>query len=106
VGESHVPPIPEPEMVRKLEEAERFVEAGTGAREARIIGGAIESRTWSYLHETKINLSRFSIIPPHIQVQIPPGEPVPLVPGLPKDYGMTINSMAWVINRDPQGVTL
>lgn len=92
--------------LRKLEEAEQFVQVGTGEREARIIGGAIESTKWSYLFETKISLSRHSIIPEHIHVDVPPGESIPYVVGLEKDYGMTVHSSAWVRNEEPKGVTL
>ncbi|GEM_PF-278697 len=102
--ESHK--MTKPNVLRKVEEADQFVRTGTGEREARIIGGAIESRKWSYLFETKISMSRYSIIPPHIQVALTPGGAVPLVPGLPKDYSMTLHSMAWIRNRGPKGVSL
>lgn len=100
------PKLSKANVRRKVEEADQFVRTGTGEREARIIGGAIESRRWSYLFETKIVMGRYSIIPPHIEVELTSGGGLPLIPGLPKGYSMTLHSMAWIRNRGPRGVSL
>lgn len=105
-GKLSEPRLSKANLLRKVEEAEQFVRTGTGEREARLIGGAIESRKWSYLFETKISMGRYSEIPPHINVQLTPGGGLPLVPGLPTGYALTLHSMAWVRNKGPKGVSL
>lgn len=75
-------------------------------KDARFVGGAVESKTWSYHFETKAKLRQHSAIPPNVQVQLPPGQPMPLIPGLPREYGVEIISQGWVRNTSPKGVTL
>ena len=53
-------------------------------KEARFIGGLVESSHWSYLHETQAVIHQSSVFPDNIQVQVPAGQPMPLVPGLPR----------------------
>ena len=74
-------------------------------KECRFIGGAIESAEWSYLFDTRLLVTQRSKIPPNFQVQLPVGQPMPLVPGLPKDIGVELISQAWERNTQPKGIT-
>ena len=75
-------------------------------KEARFIGGAIESKSWSYLFETCAALRQQSALPPNVQVQLPPGQPMPLIPGLPRTYSVEVMGQGWVHNKEPKGITL
>jgi hypothetical protein len=75
------------------------------AKVARFIAGAIESATWSYQYETKARIQQKSAIPPNIQIQLPPGQPMPLIPGLAREYNVEATAQGWVRNTHPQGVT-
>ncbi|MGO8813248.1 MAG: SDH family Clp fold serine proteinase [Terriglobia bacterium] len=72
---------------------------------ARFIAGAIESSACSYLYETCATLSQQSAIPPNVQVQVPHGQAMPLMPGFPRQYSVDVISRAWIRNKDPKGVT-
>jgi hypothetical protein len=73
--------------------------------EARFIGGAIDSKAWSYLYETFATLRQQSQLPPNVQVQLPPGQPMPLIPGLPRQYNVEVTSQRWMHNKEPKGIT-
>jgi hypothetical protein len=73
--------------------------------DARFIGAAIESKKWGYLYETRARLRQRSVFPPNVQVQIPAGQILPLVPGLKREYDVEITSLGWVRNVNPKGVT-
>jgi hypothetical protein len=73
--------------------------------EARFIGAAIDSKAWSYLFETRAKIWQHSAIPPNVQVQLPPGQAMPLIAGLPRQYNVEVTSQGWMRNREPKGVT-
>jgi hypothetical protein len=73
--------------------------------EVRFVGGVVESRSWSYLFATKARIRQQSKLPPNVQVQIPAGQPMPLIPGLPREYQWQINDQRWEHNLEPKGVT-
>jgi hypothetical protein len=75
-------------------------------KEARFIGGSVESRTWSYLFETNAKLRQHSAVPANVQVQLPAGQPMPLIPGLPRQYQVEVTSQSWIHNTDPRGITV
>ena len=75
-------------------------------RESRFIGGAVESKKWSYLYETKVSLRQHSALPSNVQVQLPPGQAMPLIPGLPREFEVDVASQGWVRNTTAQGVTV
>lgn len=83
----------------------RFMGSKDTEREFRFIGGALESRHWGYLHETKGKMTQHSVLPKQVQVQLPPGQPMPLVPGLPKEIQVDIDEQRWHRNTKPEGVT-
>lgn len=75
-------------------------------KDVRFIGGAVESFQWSYLFETRAKVRQFSKLPANVQVQVPVGQPMPLIPGLPREYQIDVLSEAWIHNKEPQGITV
>lgn len=74
--------------------------------DVRFIGGVVESKAWSYLCVTKLKVGQRSKLPANVQVQLPPGQLMPLVPGFPREYDINITAQGWTRNEQPQGVTL
>jgi Serine dehydrogenase proteinase len=73
---------------------------------ARFIGGAVESRRRSYLYETKAKITQNSKLPSNVQLQLPTGQRLPLIPGLPREYNLDLIAQGWIHNKEPKGVTL
>ena len=71
----------------------------------RFIGASLESVMRSYLFETKGVVRQVAKPPANIQVQVPAGQPIPLVPGMPRETQVEVMSQGWVHNKRPQGVT-
>lgn len=78
---------------------------GKSEAEVRFIGGCVESNARSYLFETKANIRQHVRLPPNVQIQIPFGQPMPIVPGLPRETEVEITAQGWVHNAEPLGVT-
>lgn len=75
-------------------------------KDARFIGGAIESRKWAYLYETMMKVRQFLAPPQGVSIQVPPGQSPPLVPGVPRHHELQPLSRGWVRNTRPKGVTV
>ena len=71
----------------------------------RFVGALLESVTRSYLFETTGVVRQVAKPPANVQVQVPAGQPIPLVPGMPRETQVEVKSQGWVHNRQPQGVT-
>lgn len=84
----------------------RFIEPNISEKEFRFIGGVVESRHWGYVFETKGKITQFSKLSQGVNVQIPPGQPMPLVPGLPRELSLEISEQRWHRNTVREGVTL
>ena len=72
----------------------------------RFIGGVVESRAWGYVFETTGTINQSSELPPNVNVQLPPGQPMPLIPGLSRKYKIVILEQRWKHNIEPVGVTV
>ena len=75
------------------------------SKEVRFVGGVLESVERSYLFTTEAVVTQRPALPENVQVQVPPGQPLPLVPGLPRDFDVQIKRQSWVHNEEPRGVT-
>jgi len=75
-------------------------------KEARFIGGTLESPKWAYIYETNALLRQRSVVPANVQIQLPPGQPMPLIPGLARQYEVEVTSCCWAHNTSPKGVTV
>ena len=71
----------------------------------RFVGALLESVMRSYLFETKGIVRQVAKPPANVQVQVPVGQPIPLVPGMPRETQVELVSQGWVHNKQPQGVT-
>ena len=74
-------------------------------KEFRCISGSVESRSWSYLYETRGVVTQYAVPPQNIQVQVPMGQTMPLLPGLPRSYNLKITTKRWTHNTEPKGIT-
>ncbi len=79
--------------------------AGMQETNVRFIGGVVESRAWSYLFETKATIRQHVSIPANVQILIPFGQSMPLIPGLPRQTEVEITAQGWMHNIEPLGVT-
>lgn len=79
----------------------------SGQREAevRFVGAVAESTEWSYLFETRAMIRQVAKPPANVQIQVPFGQPMPLVPGLPVETQVEIRAQGWIHNKEPLGVT-
>jgi hypothetical protein len=120
LGSDHVE-FASSDLARKLDQLLRLYQDNFGLREpfflnrfmgddaekeARLVGGCVESRAWGYLYETKLRCRQYVAPPPTIQIQLQPGQAAPLVPGLPRKTECQVISRCWVRNKMPIGVTL
>lgn len=72
----------------------------TQSKKVSIIGGIIESENTSVIFKSEFILSKRSDLPKNFQIQIPPNQTLPLIPGLPEIYHINIIKMGWQINED------
>jgi len=72
-------------------------------KDVRFIGGVLESEIWSYLHETKAVIRQHPVLPNGVQLQLPAGQPLPMIPGLSRNYQVDVSSRGWVRNKAPIG---
>lgn len=71
----------------------------------RFVGALLESVVRSYLFETTGIVRQVAKPPANVQVQVPVGQPIPLVPGMPRETQVEVESQGWMHNKQPQGVT-
>jgi len=76
------------------------------AETLNLVGGVVESRHWSYLNRTTIRMTQASQVPQGVNIQVPPGQPMPLIPGLPRARQSEVVSQGWARNARPTGVTV
>jgi hypothetical protein len=72
----------------------------------RFVGGVVESRSRGYLYITEGTITQSSDLPTNVNVQLPSGQPMPLVPGLPRKYHFEVLEQKWHHNIKPEGVTV
>ena len=75
------------------------------SKEVRFVGGVLESTDRSYLFATEAAITQRSSLPDNVQIQLPIGQPAPLVPGLPREFDVQVKRQTWVHNDEPKGVT-
>jgi hypothetical protein len=77
------------------------VEIGDEARmPLRIIGGVLESGEASYVYTTDIQVGQRPNLPPGVQVQVPPGQNLPLQPFVGRSYEWGIQRHGWEVNNN------
>jgi hypothetical protein len=68
-------------------------------QELTIDGGFIETEKQSFVFRSQCRISLSSRIPQGVQVQVPPGQPMPLIPGLPVNIDVKVLSIGWEANE-------
>ena len=65
-------------------------------REVSVKGALIESYTKKHLYKAVLKIIQRSVVPPNLQLQVPPGQQIPaIIPGLPTAINIDVVSMGW-----------
>jgi len=65
----------------------------------QVVGAFIESMELSHIYILELRVLQRPNFPPGVQVQIPPGQPLPLVPWVGRAYDFGIRTMGWQVNN-------
>jgi len=68
--------------------------------EITLVGGFIETEKSSYIFKSKTRIHQRSSIPPNYQLNIQPGQKIPIIPGFPKEYNFEIMESGWILNQE------
>jgi hypothetical protein len=68
-------------------------------RDLHVLGALIETTDSSYGYSTDLKVMQRPNLPPGVQVQVPQGQPIPLVPWVSRAYEHGIVRMGWQENR-------
>ena len=79
--------------------ADSLVVCNQPQQELTIDGGFIETEKQSLVFRSRCRISVSSKIPQGVQVQVPPGQPMPLIPGLPVNIDVKVLSIGWEANE-------
>lgn len=60
-----------------------------------IDGAYIQSEYSTYIFKTKLKASQRTQLPPNVNIQAPPGNPIPLIPNLPRAMNIDLISSQW-----------
>lgn len=60
-----------------------------------IDGAYIQSEFSTYIFKTKLKASQRTQLPPNVNIQAPPGTPIPLIPNLPRALNVDLISSQW-----------
>ena len=66
----------------------------------RAIGGFIETDSRSFVHETRVNVMQRPQLPQGIQLQVAPGQTVPLAPWAGRLYDFGTQATGWIPNTE------
>jgi hypothetical protein len=66
----------------------------------RAIAGYLETDSSSVLYETNVKVTQRPQFPPGVQIQVPPGQAIPLGPWATRSYDFGIQTTGWVENRE------
>jgi ClpP class serine protease len=65
-------------------------------RDETVVGGIIETNEALYAYETEVKILQRPNLPPNVQVQLPPGQQIPLAPWPSRSYDFGLMGMGWV----------
>jgi hypothetical protein len=69
-------------------------------KELLFAGGFIETTETSYAHITRAQVTQTASPPPGLQIQVPLGQQLPLLPGLPRAINVQVLNMGWRENTE------
>jgi hypothetical protein len=64
------------------------------------VGGFIETEDRSFVFRTISQVSRWSQLPEGYQIQVQPGNLLPIIPGLPSQYHIELLETGWIENKE------
>jgi ClpP class serine protease len=85
--------------LRKTFCADSLAVSNQPQQEHTFIGAFIETEEHSLVFRSRCRISLSSRIPKEVQVQVPAGQPMPLVPGLPVNIDVKVLSIGWEDNE-------
>lgn len=71
------------------------LESGPQTQDLALPNAYVESHGMSSTRRSQMRVIRYSQLPANVQVQVPPGQPLPLIPGLPTTYAVESSSRGW-----------
>jgi len=77
-----------------------LITSGKLQQELVMNGGFIETEKLSLIFRSKCLIGLSSRLPQGVQVQVPPGQPLPLIPGLPVNVDVKVLSIGWEANGE------
>jgi hypothetical protein len=69
-------------------------------KDLHVLGGLLETSESSFSYTTDLRVLQRPNLPPGVQVQVPPGQALPLVPWVGRAYDYGFQRMGWVRNND------
>ena len=66
----------------------------------QVVGAFIESRELGHIHTLDLRVMQRPNFPPGVQVQVPPGQALPLIPWVGRAYDFGIRAMGWQVNNE------
>jgi len=67
-------------------------------RDLNVVGGFIESTALSHIYTTDLRIAQLPKLPPNVQLQLPPGQPPPLIPWVGRSYEYGVQGIGWKLN--------
>ena len=86
-------------QLRETFSIEKIFAQGKPFQQLRMNGALIESNKKSFVFQSECNIRLSSNVHTGVQVQIPPGQPMPLIPGLPINLNVQTTSIGWKENK-------
>lgn len=68
-------------------------------REITVTGAFLESEGMSHVFQCTSAITQRSELPPNFQVQVQVGQPIPLMPGFPTQFGVELIEEVWKLNE-------
>lgn len=68
--------------------------------DVQAIGAFIETEKTSYVYRAACSITQRSTLPDGFQLQLQPGQLLPLIPGLPRELNVEVSEMGWAKNEE------
>lgn len=69
-------------------------------RDLTALSAFIETSGLSHVCRTRMRMSQRPMLPPNVQIQLPPGQPIPLGPWVTRNYEWGIQNVGWIVNNE------
>jgi len=68
---------------------------GKPEADVRYAGAVVESKIASCLFQSRAKIRQLSTVPSNVQIQVPPGQAMPVMPGLRRSVDIEIHDQGW-----------